>query len=61
VPSKQRWTFFRTWIIYNDLFKVQQQLINNKYSEQRKFMNYFMWPYERETSGHEKDSTQGHE
>jgi hypothetical protein len=52
VPSRQRWTFFTTRIINNDLMKEKQGLINNNYSAPGKFMSYFMWPYEHDTSSH---------
>jgi hypothetical protein len=43
---------FSIWIIYNDLLKVGQRLINNKSSGHIKLMIYFMWPYNQCTSGH---------
>jgi hypothetical protein len=42
VPSNQKWAFFSTGIIFNDLIKQQQGLIHNYIPVQRKLVNYFV-------------------
>jgi galactokinase/mevalonate kinase-like predicted kinase len=47
--------FSSTGNIYNDLMKLQQALINNKYSGLEKLMSYFMWTQEQDTRRHVKN------
>jgi hypothetical protein len=38
--------------IHSDLMKLQQGLIDNNYSGQRKLMIYFMWAYKKDRKWH---------
>jgi hypothetical protein len=52
VPTSKRWALFGIGIMYSDLMKIQQGLINNNYYGHRKMMNYLIWAYEQDTQGH---------
>jgi hypothetical protein len=54
VTSSQKWAFFTTRIIYGDLMKVQQRLMNNYSSGQIQLRIYFIFTYEQDTSSHAK-------
>jgi hypothetical protein len=51
---KPKMAIFSTGIIYSDLMKIQQGLINNNYYGHRKMMSDFIWTYEQNTHGHAK-------
>jgi hypothetical protein len=54
VLSNQKWALFSIGIIYNDLMNVQKRLIHTYYSEQRKLVNYFVWPQKQYRIRHAK-------